>query len=217
MYKHSFCLSSAKYWFCSLVPIVKCAHYRHYNLTCLSVANNTDARLYCWQWTHFTMGPNEQNQHFAELRQKICLHIYVVVLLTCLPSLDGKLERFVTKKWQKWLPNSSQTDYSHINLIASLKSLSNSLKMVLKLWGGVQNPNPDLGPGWQPGSVCSIVANNDQLFICQNAIIYYIELYMTHFIYYWCYFVLESEGAPVSRYGRNIVFSNYSLSFFLSV
>ena len=28
-----------------------------------------------------------------------------------LPSLDGKLERFVTKKWQKWLPNSSQTDY----------------------------------------------------------------------------------------------------------
>ena len=60
-----------------------------------------DARSYCRQWTHFTMGPNEQNQHFAELRQKICLHIYVVVLLTCLPSLDGKLERFVTKKWEK--------------------------------------------------------------------------------------------------------------------
>ena len=59
------------------------------------------ARLYCWQWTHFTMGPNEQNQHFAQLRQNICLPIYVVVLLTCLPSLDGKLERFVTKKWQK--------------------------------------------------------------------------------------------------------------------
>ena len=44
------------------------------------------------------MGPNEQNQHFAELRQKICLHIYVVVLLTCLPSLDGKLELFFYKK-----------------------------------------------------------------------------------------------------------------------
>ena len=43
------------------------------------------------------MGPNEQNQHFAELRQKRSLHIYIVVLLTCLPSLDGKLERFVTK------------------------------------------------------------------------------------------------------------------------
>ena len=66
---------------------VCCEQYKH-------------ARSYCWQWTHFTMGPNEQNQHFAELRQKICLHIYVVVLLTCLPSLDGKLERFVTKKWQ---------------------------------------------------------------------------------------------------------------------
>ena len=29
-----------------------------------------------------------------------------------LPSLDGKLERFVTKKWEKWLPNSSKTDYT---------------------------------------------------------------------------------------------------------
>ena len=64
---------------------VCCEQYKH-------------ARLYCWLWTHFTMGPNEQNQHFAELRQKMCLHIYVVVLLTCLPCLDGKLERFVTKK-----------------------------------------------------------------------------------------------------------------------
>ena len=67
---------------------VCCEQYKH-------------ARSYCWLWTRLTMGPNEQNQHFAELRQKICLHIYVVVLLTCLPSLDGKLQRFVTKKWQK--------------------------------------------------------------------------------------------------------------------
>ena len=59
------------------------------------------ARSYCRQWTHFTMGPNEQNQHFAELRQKITVYIHVVVFLTCLLSLDGKLERFVTKKWQK--------------------------------------------------------------------------------------------------------------------
>ena len=29
-----------------------------------------------------------------------------------LPSLDGKVERFVTKKWKKRLPNSSQTGYS---------------------------------------------------------------------------------------------------------
>ena len=79
---------------------VCCEQYKH-------------ARSYCWQWTHFTMGPNEQNQHFTELRQKICVYIHGVVLLTCLPSLDGKLERFVTKKWQKWLPNSSQTDYRY--------------------------------------------------------------------------------------------------------
>ena len=71
------------------------------------------ARSYCWQWADFTMGPNEQNQQFAELRQNVCLYIHVLVLQRGLPSLDGKLERFVTKKWKKRLPNSSQTDYSH--------------------------------------------------------------------------------------------------------
>ena len=44
------------------------------------------------------MGPYEQNQHFVELRRKVCLYIHVVVLQRGLPSLDGKLERFVTKK-----------------------------------------------------------------------------------------------------------------------
>ena len=43
------------------------------------------------------MGLNEQNQHFAELRQKVCLYIHVLVLQRGLPSLDGKLERFVEK------------------------------------------------------------------------------------------------------------------------
>ena len=38
------------------------------------------------------MEPNEQNQHFEELRQKVCLYIHVVVLLRYLPSLDGKLK-----------------------------------------------------------------------------------------------------------------------------
>ena len=36
------------------------------------------------------MGPNEQNQHFAELRRKICLHIYVVVQLTSAPNMFAK-------------------------------------------------------------------------------------------------------------------------------
>ena len=39
------------------------------------------------------------------------MNIHVVVLQSGLPSLDGKLERFVTKKWEKRLPNSIQTDY----------------------------------------------------------------------------------------------------------
>ena len=77
------------------------------------------------------MGPNEQNQHFAELRQINCLYIHVVVLLTCLPSLDGKLERFVTKRWQKGLPNLSQTDYSIsicVHRLADVKRLKYHLQ-----------------------------------------------------------------------------------------
>ena len=64
-------------------------------------ATDKRARSYCRQCAHFTIGTNEQNQHFAELRQKVCQYKHGVVLLTCLPSLDGKLERFVTKKWEK--------------------------------------------------------------------------------------------------------------------
>ena len=51
---------------------------------------------------HFTIGPNEQNQHFAELlRQKVFLYICAVVLQIGLSNLDGKLKRFDTKKWKK--------------------------------------------------------------------------------------------------------------------
>ena len=64
-------------------------------------ATDKHARSLCRQCAHFTIGTNEQNQHFAELRQKVCLYIHVVVLQRGLPSLDGKLVRFVTKKWQK--------------------------------------------------------------------------------------------------------------------
>ena len=70
---------------------VCCEQYKH-------------ARSYCWQCAHFTIGPNEQNQHFAELRQNVCLYIHVVVLLRYLrylPSLDEKLERFVTNQMGK--------------------------------------------------------------------------------------------------------------------
>ena len=68
----------------------------------------------CWQWANFTMGPNGQNQHFAELRQKVSVYIYAVVLLRGLPSFDGINELFVGKKRKKLLTESSQTDYSRI-------------------------------------------------------------------------------------------------------
>ena len=47
------------------------------------------------------MGPNEQNQNFAEMRQKVCFYIHVLVLQRGLLSWDGRLERFVTKKGKK--------------------------------------------------------------------------------------------------------------------
>ena len=57
------------------------------------------------------MGPNGQNQHFAELRQKISLYIHAVVLLRGLPSLEGKNKLFVGKKRKKLLAKSGPTDY----------------------------------------------------------------------------------------------------------
>ena len=41
------------------------------------------------------MEPNEQNQHFTELRQKVCLYMHALVLQRGLQSLDGKLEKNV--------------------------------------------------------------------------------------------------------------------------
>ena len=75
-------------------------------------ATDKHSRSYCRQWAHFTTGTNVQNRYFAVLRQNVSLYIHVVVLQSVLPSLDGKLDRFVTKKWKRRLSNSSQTDYS---------------------------------------------------------------------------------------------------------
>ena len=46
--------------------------------------------------TNFTMGPNEQNQYFVEMRQKV--YIQAVVLQRGLPSLDGKLMNVLSQK-----------------------------------------------------------------------------------------------------------------------
>ena len=45
------------------------------------------------------MGPNEQNQLFAELSQAVCLYTYLnnLVLLRDMPSLCGEHKHFVTK------------------------------------------------------------------------------------------------------------------------
>ena len=64
---------------------VCCVQYKH-------------ARSYCWQGTHFTMGPNEQNQYFAELRHKdIFMHTRSSV-----PNMFGwKTRMFCHKKVAK--------------------------------------------------------------------------------------------------------------------
>ena len=53
------------------------------------------------QWANFTMGPNEENQHFTELRQKVGIYTQKIVLLRGLASLDDKHKLFVTKKRKK--------------------------------------------------------------------------------------------------------------------
>ena len=55
----------------------------------------------CWQWANFTMGPNGQNPHFAELRQNICLFISAGVLLRDFPRVEGNKETFCGIKEKK--------------------------------------------------------------------------------------------------------------------
>ena len=45
-----------------------------------------------WQWTNSTMGTNEQNQHFAEFRRKVCLYIHALVFLRRLANVEGRKE-----------------------------------------------------------------------------------------------------------------------------
>ena len=85
MYKHTFCL-------CSLGPIVNFAHCQQLPTV------QTREIIIVANGQIFTMGPNEQNQHFAEFRQKVCLYIHAVVQLRGLPSLEGKNELFVGKR-----------------------------------------------------------------------------------------------------------------------
>ena len=57
----------------------------------LTIANSMNTRdRHCWQWANFTMGPNEQNQHFAGLRQNLFLCIHALVLLRGLPIWKAK-------------------------------------------------------------------------------------------------------------------------------
>ena len=69
------------------------------------------------------MEPNEQNQHFAELRQNVCFYIHAVVPLRGLPNLDGKNELFVGKKR---LAPPSQRDYGPTSLATSTEQNLNS-------------------------------------------------------------------------------------------
>ena len=57
------------------------------------------------------MGPNEQNQHFAEFRQNAYSYIHAVVLRRGLPSLINKNKPFVGKKRNNRLAQPGQTDY----------------------------------------------------------------------------------------------------------
>ena len=55
----------------------------------------------CSQCSNFTMRPDEQNQHFVELRRRVCLYIHALVFLRVLPSLEGKNSIFLWEKEEK--------------------------------------------------------------------------------------------------------------------
>ena len=54
--------------------------------------------MYCLQWAHYTMGPNEQNQHLTELRQKVGIYVHTEVIV---PDFDGKHKLSSNKKDEK--------------------------------------------------------------------------------------------------------------------
>ena len=106
MYKHTFCLNSAKCWFCPLGPIVKCAHCQQLpTVQTREIVIVVNGQILQWDLM-------SKNQHFTELRQKVRLYIHAVVLLRGLPSLEGKNKLFVGKKTEKRLAQPNQTDYS---------------------------------------------------------------------------------------------------------
>ena len=58
------------------------------------------------------MGPNEQNKHFTELRQKVGKYTQKLLLLK---GLGGKHDFFVTKREKNSQPSLGQTYYSNLN------------------------------------------------------------------------------------------------------
>ena len=108
MHEHTFCLNSDCKMlidFLGLSPLI---------LIFPTIANSTNTRdRHCCQWANFTMGPNEQNQHFAELRQKVCLNIHAVVLLRGFVKFGRQKTIFLWEKRKKRLAQPSQTDYTN--------------------------------------------------------------------------------------------------------
>ena len=89
-------------------------------------ATDKHARSYYRQWTNFTMGPYEQNQHFADLRQKVCLYIHVEVQLRSLQSLVGKLERFDTNNGKSGCQTRVGKTMSKLKFYAQCKCLDHT-------------------------------------------------------------------------------------------
>ena len=118
MYKQTFWLNSAKCWFCSLGPIVKFSHCQQYkSRVCVLLAIVGTGQNFQWN-------PISKINILRSSDKNVFIHTCKVVLLRCLPSLYGKLERFVTKKkWKKRLPKSSQRDYSRKTMLDFKKIL----------------------------------------------------------------------------------------------
>ena len=100
---HTFCLNSFNCGFRSLG-----AHCKMKAISSGITPNNCQqykhARSYCWQWANFTMEMQNAKSTFCGVETKS-------MFIHTRSTAPKRFAKFVTQRWKRWLPNSSQTDY----------------------------------------------------------------------------------------------------------
>ena len=119
MYKHT-CLSPLR----KMLTLLIRSHCKICPLPTSTISQVCIAGNRC-QWANFTMGPNEQNHYFAELRQNVCLYIYTRLSVPKMfakfgyqtrTSRDKKDEKMVSQAWFR----QTVVDYGRLLTLANV-------------------------------------------------------------------------------------------------